>query len=451
MEKTKNGKIIDMKTFSRLFLIIGVISIIISALFGCSNEEYMSENPSDKHVYHFKLVSSFVTFDGNTKTRSNSSEEWEDDAHIYISFDDKGTKVTGTAVYDSSNDYWTLTCNGDIPIGVSGTCAIYYFENSRGSIGEMVSISDNTAVYCDMNGFFSHVQEVMIVNATLTPATGRIRFSGTSGITFRVSGVDTYCSYDKVLGVPMTEHVAHQMIISDSGTSSYLYSIFPSTSRDMTINIGDYSFAKTCPSDVLAIGKSGYMLLPTVDNHEGWNMMKIDLPIVGNTLVNDISDVSAEVRADISSINDWELVDAGFVYSSTTPTPTLYDIKLSCGTNLKIVGKMEGLNAETSYYVRAYAINSKGVSYGEVTEFTTLADLTVWDGKSVATGFGGGVGSKDNPILIYTAAQLKLLEANVNNEKSDYSNIYFKLMNDIDLNNYEWTPIGDYYTSYGKE
>ena len=67
-------------------------------------------------------------------------------------------------------------------------------------------------------------------------------------------------------------------------------------------------------------------------------------------------------------------------------------------------------------------------------------DADVWDG-SIATAFGGGNGSQNNPYLIYTAAQLAYLAQSTNNG-TVYEDQYFKLMNDLDLNNLEWTPIG---------
>ena len=65
----------------------------------------------------------------------------------------------------------------------------------------------------------------------------------------------------------------------------------------------------------------------------------------------------------------------------------------------------------------------------------------VWDG-SIANGFGGGSGSSDDPYQIYTGAQLAYLASGVNGGNS-YSGKYLKLMNDIDLNGIEWTPIGN--------
>lgn len=66
----------------------------------------------------------------------------------------------------------------------------------------------------------------------------------------------------------------------------------------------------------------------------------------------------------------------------------------------------------------------------------------VWDGISIASGFEGGNGTTAaTPYEIKTAAQLAFLAKSVN-EGTNYSDRYFSLTEDIDLNGKVWTPIG---------
>ena len=78
----------------------------------------------------------------------------------------------------------------------------------------------------------------------------------------------------------------------------------------------------------------------------------------------------------------------------------------------------------------------------------------VWDG-SIANGFAGGTGTEEDPYLISDGAELAYLAQEVNNGNR-YSGVYFKLTNDIYLNDTsdweswgndtapenEWTAIG---------
>ncbi len=64
-----------------------------------------------------------------------------------------------------------------------------------------------------------------------------------------------------------------------------------------------------------------------------------------------------------------------------------------------------------------------------------------WDG-SVAEAFEGGEGTEESPYLIATGSQLAYLAKSVN-DGSSYEDKYISLLCDIDLNNIEWTPIGN--------
>lgn len=80
-----------------------------------------------------------------------------------------------------------------------------------------------------------------------------------------------------------------------------------------------------------------------------------------------------------------------------------------------------------------YTLTAKFVSNGP-----SVTDI--WDG-SVATKFTGGSGTSASPYLISTGAELAYL-ANSTNSGATTFNKYFKLVNNIDLNNLSWTPIG---------
>ena len=75
---------------------------------------------------------------------------------------------------------------------------------------------------------------------------------------------------------------------------------------------------------------------------------------------------------------------------------------------------------------------------------TIAAD--VWDG-TVASSFKYGEGTASFPYLITTAKELAYLASRVN-AGTTYQGIYFQLTRDLDLNNREWTPIGDISNSF---
>lgn len=167
------------------------------------------------------------------------------------------------------------------------------------------------------------------------------------------------------------------------------------------------------------------------------------LPSLSSVTVSNIESKTITLETDIEDKGDDYLTSSGYVYSKTNNQPTLSDNFFDCDVSDKISATITDLEYATTYYIRAYATNLQGTSYSEVISVTTKKDPTVWDGKSVATSFDGGIGSKGDPIRIATAAQLKLLADNVNSG-NQYKDIWFKLVNNINLNNCEWTAIGKY-------
>lgn len=71
----------------------------------------------------------------------------------------------------------------------------------------------------------------------------------------------------------------------------------------------------------------------------------------------------------------------------------------------------------------------------------TTYEESIWDG-SISDSFQRGDGSESSPYEITSASQFALLAKQVN-EGNQYEDKYFLLLCDIDLNNIDWTPIGN--------
>lgn len=111
----------------------------------------------------------------------------------------------------------------------------------------------------------------------------------------------------------------------------------------------------------------------TIVSSEEYNFttLKIEAPEVTTGEATELTSVSAKMSG--SAQSETEITERGFVYS-TSENPTIED-----GTKVvsnKIDGDnftstINGLTAETTYYVKAYAINKGGIGYGNQTSFTT--------------------------------------------------------------------------------
>ncbi len=76
---------------------------------------------------------------------------------------------------------------------------------------------------------------------------------------------------------------------------------------------------------------------------------------------------------------------------------------------------------------------------------TMCGEPEKWTGD-VAEAFESGTGTRYDPYIIASPAQLAFLAKSVS-EGTTYSNRYFRLANDIDLGGREWTPIGQAYAT----
>ncbi|MCM1313710.1 MAG: hypothetical protein NC206_11365, partial [Bacteroides sp.] len=98
------------------------------------------------------------------------------------------------------------------------------------------------------------------------------------------------------------------------------------------------------------------------------------LPTVSTSAVTDITKTSAKVSGICSFDGNSKLKSKGFCWSTTNATPTVNDSRHEVsGDGSSFVAVLTGLVSGQKYYVRFYAENEMGVTYGDVMEFTTLA------------------------------------------------------------------------------
>lgn len=103
-------------------------------------------------------------------------------------------------------------------------------------------------------------------------------------------------------------------------------------------------------------------------------LIDTDLPLVTTSAVKEITQTSAIVEAEVVSDGGAEVTARGICWS-TSHNPTIDNEHSSEGTGLGAYqSQLTELTPNTTYYVRAYAANDKGTSYGEEMSFTTLAN-----------------------------------------------------------------------------
>lgn len=101
------------------------------------------------------------------------------------------------------------------------------------------------------------------------------------------------------------------------------------------------------------------------------------LPVVTTSDVASITATTAVCGGNVETDGGSKLIGRGLCWS-TTPNPSLNNSHLEVGyTTGEFSATISGLRPETQYYIRAYAQNESGTSYGNQQVFTTLSGLPV--------------------------------------------------------------------------
>jgi uncharacterized protein (TIGR02145 family) len=95
-------------------------------------------------------------------------------------------------------------------------------------------------------------------------------------------------------------------------------------------------------------------------------------PVLSTRTVLHITETAAATGGIITN-DGYTVVTQRGVCWDTSPNPTINNSKTENGTGMgSFTSIMRGLKPNTTYYVRAYATNSKGTGYGNTLSFTTL-------------------------------------------------------------------------------
>lgn len=150
--------------------------------------------------------------------------------------------------------------------------------------------------------------------------------------------------------------------------------ILYTTSNGLTITAGAWSLPI---SNALTIGT--YSVVAKITNSAGYTLndaTSSELTIIASpSLTTTVSSTytSALLGGNVTNDGGATVTERGVVYSlSTNPTTANTVVVIGSGTGI-YSQTVSGLTPSTTYYVRAYAINAAGTSYGNEVSFTTAA------------------------------------------------------------------------------
>ena len=163
-------------------------------------------------------------------------------------------------------------------------------------------------------------------------------------------------------------------------------------------NLGDILYWNPQDSTwhVVPIGTPGQVLIVGANNIPQWytNVLNNSLPpsIITDSIFN-ITGYTMDVAATILDPGTTGIIASGVCWSTTNPSPSIGNNSTTDGSGTgSFVSHVAGLNSATRYYVRAYATNSVGTSYGNVITITTpthCGTVTDYDGNVYNTVYIG--------------------------------------------------------------
>lgn len=262
-----------MKQVRIIQMLMAVVMVL--ALGSCSSDDLSEvENQNGKQTVKMEFVGKVIGFDqqGSTKakiqTRATSSS-WNDGDKIYITFYNGSTIVPGEATYSSTSG-WSVSYDGNLATGSNLKCEARYFVNATFSSSSLVSLNANSEIYEDLNATYAYSNGSLTVTATLSPKTGRIRFTGKSGEKIYTTGISVYTTFSPAINTFSTLNAMITSTVASNGSTPYIYGSFTDNDRNLGLVGSDYAFTRTCTSSMLNVGESGYMAIPSESSHNNW-------------------------------------------------------------------------------------------------------------------------------------------------------------------------------------
>ena len=137
------------------------------------------------------------------------------------------------------------------------------------------------------------------------------------------------------------------------------------------------------------------------------------VPVLSDIIASDSTEVSITVKSTIVDAGLGEVTKVGFCYSSESKNPTTDHLVVEeihgSPESEYFAAIIEGLKPETTYYIRAYAINEKGTGYSETFVYAT-PEPTLIEGNEgdVYVAEAGGLNEFVDDTNKYNIIKLKI-------------------------------------------
>jgi len=326
----------------------------------------------------------------------------------------KTTNVTGISDLSAISG-GTIVSDGNSPITACGVC----WSNIPGAT---TTLSTRTIETTKSGDFESKISGL----TALTTYYVRAYATNSKGTTYGNENIFTTAPVNIIITVPTlfsnvitsitnSSAVAGGVITTDGGSAVTTRGVCYSTTQDPTINsqtTSDGSGAGSFISNLTGLTASTtYFVRAYATNSQGtaygseysFTTAAITLPLLTTSSAISITSGSAVSGGKISNDGGATITKRGICWSADTEPTIELNTKTLDGTGSgNFASNLTGLTGLTTYYVRAYATNSKGTAYGNEISFVTAANLSVpvlytnvLSSITTNSGVSGGIISSD--------------------------------------------------------
>lgn len=256
------------------YVLIAVIAALGMSACSADLSDVEQEVYGNRHTVRMRLVGDVVGFDQTKSAKAKAqtrsiSMSWNNGDKIYVTFYNGSSIVPGEATYSSTSG-WVVSYDGDLATGSSLKCEARYFVNATFTSSSLVTLDSNSEIYEDLNAIYTYNNGFLTVTATLSPKTGRIRFSGKSGDKIHTMGISVYTTFSPAINTFSTSDAMITSTVASNGYTPYIYGAFADDERKISLFGSDYAFTRTCTSSMFNKGESGYMAIPSEASHNNW-------------------------------------------------------------------------------------------------------------------------------------------------------------------------------------
>ena len=297
------------------------------------------------------------------------------------------TKAISSITATSANSGGNITHDGGATITARGVC---WSTSANPTIAD--NITTNGTGSESFTSFLSNLKSgtTYYVRAYATNSQGT---SYGNSITFKTLNSTPELTTTSITDITENTAKSGGIISHDGGAAVTARGVVWSTNPNPTIALitkttvgsGLGSFTSTLTG--LKSGTSYYVrayATNSIGTAYGENQQfttTLGLPEITTAAISSITFTSANSGGIITHDGGSPITSRGVCWS-TSPNPTIEDSRTTNGIGLGSFGSsITGLNSGNTYYVRAYATNKLGVSYGNQLNFTRATTVTSTTGK----------------------------------------------------------------------